>query len=376
MAEDNVSVLIVDDSALMRNLIGRIVEDAEGLSVAGKAMNGKFALQKIPKLSPDIITLDLEMPEMNGIEFLKARKEQGIDIPVVVLSSLAKKEAKITMEALQLGAADFLLKPTGTEGSDIKKISRQLVSALHAYGLNYKKGRDIKPGTERGKPAEAGETAAAEAEVPPASAPVTPVTVPIERPAVPIEIVAIGISTGGPNALREVFASIDAKLPVPVVVVQHMPAGFTGEFAKSLDKISPLTIAEAKDGDILKPGKVFIAPGNFHIEVEKRKLAGVVTVNSNPPLNGHRPSADILFASVARHFGSSALAVIMTGMGKDGAREIGAVYKAGGITMAQDRQTCVVYGMPKVAVENGFINHICSLSEIGREIGRIVGESK
>ncbi len=376
MGKDTVSVLIVDDSALMRNLIGKIVENAEGLEIAGKAMNGKFALQKIDTLQPDVIVLDLEMPEMNGIDFLRARRERNIDIPVVILSSLAKKGAKITMEALNLGASDFIMKPSGSVSGDIQTVGRHIVDALRAYGLNYKKQRGVIITQEEPRQhAPVLEKPAAPEAKRRTEAPLVPLTASPKKAAGAIELVVIGISTGGPNALREVFSHIDADLPVPVVVVQHMPAGFTEEFAKSLDRVSPLSITEAKDGDVLQAGRVFIAPGNFHIEVEKRRLASVVTLSSADLVNGHRPSADVLFASAVKQYKNNILAVIMTGMGKDGAREIGSIRAAGGITIGQNRETCVVYGMPKVAIENGYIQHVVPLNEIGPLIGRLAKEN-
>lgn len=360
-----ISVLIVDDSALMRNLISRIIEHAEGLVVAGTAMNGEFALQKIPKLKPDVIVLDLEMPEMNGIEFLEERKKRGIDIPVVILSSLARKGAQITMEALGLGASDFIMKPSGPVSEDIQKVGEHLVNAVKAYGLNYRKKRGVIITEEAADKVKTGK-------------PVLSVTAsaPAKAKAGPIELIAIGISTGGPNALREVFSHIEPELNIPVIVVQHMPAGFTQEFAKSLDRICPLDVAEAKDEDLLKPGRVLIAPGNFHVKVEKRRLAGIVRLSSTDPVNGHRPSADVLFSSVAKQYGSKSLAVIMTGMGKDGAREIGEIAQSGGVTIAQDEKSCVVFGMPKVAIEQGFIQYVLPLKDVAPTIGRIVSELK
>ena len=381
MGKNTVSVLIVDDSALMRNLIGKIIEAADGLEIAGKAMNGKFALQKIDSLRPDVIVLDLEMPEMNGIEFLKERKKRGIKIPVVILSSLAKKGAKITMEALNLGASDFIMKPSGSVSGDIHTVGKHLVDAVLAYGLNYRKQHGVVFAEEQMQL----QAPAARKKELPAKAPreekkeaaaLVPLAVPPKKVTAKIELAVIGISTGGPNALREVFAHVDADFPVPVVVVQHMPAGFTEEFAKSLDRISPLSILEAKNGDILQPGRVLIAPGNQHIEVEKRRLASVVTLSSNELVNGHRPSADVLFASAVKHYKKNILAVIMTGMGRDGAREIGSIRAAGGVTVGQNQETCVVYGMPKVAIENGYIQHVAALNDIGPLISRLVKENR
>jgi two-component system chemotaxis response regulator CheB len=191
----------------------------------------------------------------------------------------------------------------------------------------------------------------------------------------PVEILAIGISTGGPNALRKVFAEIDPDFPLPVVVVQHMPAGFTTEFAKSLDRICPLEVKEAEEGDLLKTGRILICPGNYHIEVEKRRLAGVVRLNQKDTVNGHRPSADVLFASVAEQYGGRSIALIMTGMGRDGAREIGSIHRKGGITIGQDAASSIVYGMPRVAAEMGHVQHIVALEDIAETLNRLAREN-
>jgi len=367
---DPVSVLVVDDSALMRNLISKIIEATPGLAVADRAMNGVFALQKIPRCDPDAIVLDLEMPEMNGIEFLKERKRLGIDVPVVILSSLAKKGAQVTMEALALGAADFVTKPSGSTSSDIHTVAGELARLLLAHGTQYRRQRGkqlrqlefdaperfFEPAPTLGRPA----TERPKAEPPK----------PLRAPG-PIEIIAIGISTGGPNALREVFAGIDAELSQPVLVVQHMPPGFTEEFAKSLDRICPLEVKEAADGDLLKPGRVLIAPGDKHLLVERRSLGSVARLSDSAPVNGHRPSADVLFESVAKTYGNRALGVIMTGMGRDGARELGSIFREGGLTLGQDEASSVVYGMPKVAFELGHVTKQVKLSDMAEEISRI-----
>ena len=189
-----------------------------------------------------------------------------------------------------------------------------------------------------------------------------------------MEIIALGISTGGPNALREVFSKIDGDLKQPILVVQHMPAGFTAEFAKSLDKLCPLEVKEAADGDLVKSGRILIAPGDKHISVEKRSLATTVSLSDDPPVNGHRPSADVLFSSVAREYGGRAMGVIMTGMGKDGARELGAIYREGGITLGQDEASSVVYGMPRVAWELGHVVEQVSLNHMAERICALAKE--
>ncbi len=367
----DISVMICDDSALMRNLIGRIVEEADGLVLAGKAMNGKFLLDKIPRIKPDIILLDLEMPEMNGIEFLKERRRLNIDIPVVILSSIAVRGARVTMDALSLGASDFILKPSGSISEDIHVVRDRIVATLHAYGKKAEKGSDS---SQTRSDINRSETASTVKSKPQSSPPVTP-SIPREKGG-NIDIVAIGISTGGPNALRLVLADLDPDFPVPIVIVQHMPAGFTTEFAKSLDRICPLDVKEVTDGDVLSKGRIFIAPGNFHIEVEKKKLATIIRTSSANLVNGHRPSADVLFSSVAKHYGGNSLAVIMTGMGRDGASEIGTIYAKGGITVGQDEASSIVYGMPKVAAERGFIEHVVSVNDMASTLNKLVKEKR
>ena len=369
---DEIAVLVVDDSALMRNLIGRMVDDTPGLVVAEKAMNGNFALQKIPRVKPDVIVLDLEMPEMNGIEFLKERKNRGIDIPVVILSSIAAKGAEITMEALSLGASDFVQKPSGSISEDIHLVKDNLVAKLIGYGSSYRKsqGKKVLAPSEYAPK----ETTSKSPDLAvyfnlTAAGPAAPAAPPpqLRKPG-KTEIIAIGISTGGPDALRHVFAKLDADLNLPIVVVQHMPAGFTNEFSKSLDRICPLEVKEAEDGDIIKPGRILIAQGNRHLEVEKKVSGAYARLSDAPQVSGHRPSADVLFASVAMAYGNNALGVIMTGMGRDGAQHLGTIYKEGGMTLGQDEHSAVVYGMPRVAYELGHVMEQVSLDNMARRI--------
>jgi two-component system chemotaxis response regulator CheB len=354
-----------------------MVEDTPGLVVADKAMNGVFALQKIPRVNPDVICLDLEMPEMNGVEFLKERKKLGIKIPVVILSSIAARGAEITMEALSLGASDFIQKPSGSISEDIHTVKDALVGMLLGYGGAYRRsqGKKVLSPSEYVKKPEisAKQTSDIAAHfkmiLNPSTGPAQPPPQ-IRRPG-KTEIIAIGISTGGPDALRVVFSKIDANLKAPIVVVQHMPAGFTNEFAKSLDRICPLDVKEAEDGDIIQSGRILIAQGNKHLEVEKKALAAVVRLSDAPQVSGHRPSADVLFASVAMAYQNHALGVIMTGMGRDGAAQLGTIYKEGGMTLGQDEGSAVVYGMPRVAYELGHVMEQVSLDNMARRICEI-----
>ncbi len=376
-------VLVCDDSALMRNLISRIIDGADGLAVVGKAMNGKFALQKIPLLKPDIILLDIEMPEMNGIEFLKERRKLGINIPVVILSSLARRGAQVTMEALNLGASDFIMKPSGAISEDIHVIGDHIVETVKAYGSQFRVhsgNKPLFPGPS--SPRMAATRAASPPSKPATPAPVSRTSLYPEFPAAAtvgqrtlpekVDLLAIGISTGGPNALRKVFASLDRDFPVPIVVVQHMPPGFTLEFARSLDRICRLDVKEAEEGDVLVPGRILITPGDKHLEVEKMRLSSIVHLVDSPQVNGHRPSVDVLFKSVAREFANHVVAVIMTGMGRDGAREIGTIQRLGGITVGQDAESCVVYGMPKVAADHNYLDHVVKLPEMADTLTRLV----
>jgi len=359
--KDKIKVLVVDDSALMRSLIGKIIDSQDDMYVVGKAMNGSFALQKIPVLKPDIIILDIEMPEMNGIEFLREKDKKNIEIPVVVLSSIAQKGARVTFEALSSGASDFITKPTGEVSRNISSVAEQLCSLIRAY-TGHKLPVQRQPEERQSIPA------AMPSEIKlKENLPVYPDTSKGQ-----IEIITIGISTGGPNALRYLLSKIKKDFRIPIVIVQHMPEGFTAEFARSLGRTCPLEVKEAEDGDLILPGRVLIAPGNRHIKVEKKRLGAIVTLNEDEPVNGHRPSAGVLFKSAAGNYGNRVLGIIMTGMGKDGAAEIGEIYKAGGYTIAQDEESSVVFGMPRVAIEYGFIRKVLPLEEMADFITNLI----
>src|SRR5574344_485719 len=394
---DPIQVLVCDDSALMRNLISRIVDGTNGMHTAGIAMNGQFCLDKIPLLRPDVIVLDIEMPVMTGVQFLEKRRELGIDIPVIILSSIATKGAAVTMRCLELGASDFITKPNGSVSSDISSVANRLIELISSYGGAYARFHNktvYSPDyfLQQAKIHEAEQAAAKEGildKVKPAvdeatfaptyiSSPIhkQPATiVPLRAPG-PIEVIAIGISTGGPNALREVFAKIDPNLKQPILVVQHMPAGFTKEFAASLDRICPLDVKEAEDGDLVKPGRILIAPGDYHIVVEKKSLATIVHLSQDELRNGHRPSADVLFESVAKVYENRALGVIMTGMGRDGALKLAEMRRQGAWTLGQDEKSAIVYGMPKVAYELGAVQKQVPLDQMADEISKLAREQQ
>lgn len=394
---DSIQVLVCDDSALMRNLISRIVDSTTGMHTVGIAMNGQFCLEKIPMLHPDVIVLDIEMPVMNGVQFLEKRKELDLDIPVIILSSIATKGAAVTMKCLELGASDFITKPSGSVSCDIASVAGRLIELLSSYGGAYARyhGKNVYTPDfflQQAKIHEAEQAAAKEGILdkvkPSASSSIQPqlwstpqihhkpATIVPLRPSGQIEVIAIGISTGGPNALREVFAKIDPQLKQPILVVQHMPAGFTKEFAASLDRICPLDVKEAEDGDLVKPGRILIAPGDYHIYVERKQLATVVRLSHSDLRNGHRPSADVLFESVAKVYENHALGVIMTGMGRDGAIELAEMRKQGAWTLGQDEQTAIVYGMPKVAWELGAVQKQVPLEQMAAEISQLANEQK
>lgn len=404
---DDISVFVCDDSALMRNVITRVIDSTPGMKVVEKAMNGQFLINKLEYTKPDVIVLDIEMPVMNGIEYLRYRKEHGPDIPVIILSSIAEKGAAVTVEALELGACDFITKPNGSVSADINSVADRLVEMIASYGgaqaringktvygIDYyvklnsqraierklqsalgEKAKDVTMSFLKPVPApEEPKTVQSHTQQPSVQKEIKPIT-PLQ-PSGKIELIAIGISTGGPNALREVFSAIDPDVKQPVMVVQHMPAGFTKEFAASLDRICPLSVKEAEDGDVLESGHVYIAPGNFHITVEHTATGKyLVRTNQEPPRNGHRPSADVLFESVAKVFGNHSLGVIMTGMGKDGAVELAEMRKKGAWTLGQDEKSAIVYGMPRVAWELGAVQKQVSLKDMAKEISTLAKEN-
>ena len=346
-----IRVLVVDDSVVVRKLLSEALASSAEVQVAGTASSGAIALAKIPQLNPDVITLDIEMPGLNGIQTLAEIRKMYPKLPVIMFSTLTERGAAITLEALAQGASDYMTKPTNSESlaSAMERVRSELTAKIVSLA-----GR--------------GRTGPALAKSP------SPVRRRSGHPR--IDILAIGTSTGGPNALAEVIPHLPGDFPVPVVVVQHMPPLFTRLLAERLNSQSQLPVQEAEAGKMLVPGQVWIAPGNYHMTVA-RKGAGVsLNLNQDPPENSCRPAVDVLFRSVAQTYGANVLGVVMTGMGSDGARGAAHIRDAGGEVVVQDEASSVVWGMPGAVVEAGTADKICPLPEISVEIVRRVSSSR
>jgi two-component system, chemotaxis family, protein-glutamate methylesterase/glutaminase len=337
-----IRVLVVDDSALMRKLIPAILARDPSIEVVGTAMDGAFALKKIEELRPDVVTLDLEMPRMDGMETLRLIMRRA-PLPVILFSTHSKEGAYSTLKALALGAVDFIAKPTDAAAGHLDTIADQLIDKIKV--AKRAAGRRL-------------------------PMPVVPIDPPdlkkgTRTALAPNRIIALGVSTGGPNALQYVLSQIPADFPASILVVQHMPEGFTEMFARRLDECCAVDVQEAKSGDLLLAGRVLICPGNRHMMVRRMPRGDMAVLSDSPPVNGHRPSVDVMFHSVAQEFGLTAVGVLMTGMGEDGAEGLGAIKAAGGMTIAQSEDTCVVSGMPRAAILKGYANKIVPLDSMG-----------
>lgn len=332
-----VRVLVIDDSALMRKLISQMLEKDPSIQVVGTAMDGEFGLKKIEELNPHVVTLDLEMPRMDGMETLRQimRKHR---LPVIIVSSHSTEGAASTFKALALGAFDFVAKPSDGGSAHMGDIAAELIAKIKA--------------AEKAQPRL---NVPLTFTVPQAQKAAHPPTAP------PSKVVAIGISTGGPNALQEMLSRLPADFPGTILIVQHMPEGFTEMFARRLNECCAIHVKEAHSGDVLQAGRALICPGNKHMRVRRMPLGDVVVLGDEDRVNGHRPSVEVLFKSVASEFGSKAVGVLMTGMGEDGAEGLGELKAAGAVTIAQDEASCVVYGMPKAAIEKGYAQRVVSL---------------
>jgi two-component system chemotaxis response regulator CheB len=348
-----IRILVVDDSVVIRKLLSDTLSADSELEVVGSAGDGRIALAKIAQLHPDLITLDIEMPVMNGLQTLVELRKLYPKLPVVMFSTLTERGAGATLDALSLGASDYAAKPgnSGSVAASIASIQAELIPKIKALCASPVRERITLP--------------------PPK--PLANIRRPTHRR---IEIVAIGTSTGGPNALAEVLPRLPKSFPVPVVVAQHMPPIFTRLLAERLSAHSAISIREGSEGIVLNPGEAWIAPGNFHMTVKQVAIGSRLQLNQNPPENSCRPSVDVLFRSVAEVYGASVLGVVMTGMGADGVLGARRIRERGGEVIIQDEASSIVWGMPGLVHAAGQADAVYPLDQLGQEITRRVRESR
>ena len=361
-------VLVVDDTVIYRKIVSDLLDELPGVEVVGTANNGKIAMSKIASLKPDILTLDIEMPEMNGLDVLERMRVEAPEVGAIVLSTLTHKGGDLTMQALELGAFDFITKPqNGSMEENRKEIKNAINSMLKAFIRrqeikNILKGKisviqgPSKKEVKRGSDSVVKRRKAV-----------------VGRKGTRAEIVGIGVSTGGPKALSQMMPKIPPDIDVPILIVQHMPPIFTRSLARNLDSKCSIEVKEAVDGESVQPNKAFIAPGGKQMKV----VAGadginrIIRITDDPPENSCKPSIDYLFRSIAQHFVGRSAGVIMTGMGSDGSLGLQLMKKNGSLIIAQNEETCVVYGMPKKPIEDGIVDVIAPLDRIATEIYRV-----
>ncbi len=352
---NKIRVLVVDDSALMRLMISDILNSDKGIEVVATARDGEDGIKKVTELRPDVVTLDIEMPGLDGLHALGYIMSE-IPTPVVMLSAFTKKGTEATFRALEYGAVDFVSKPSGPVSHNIKAVGDELIAKVKvAAGVDLGKLEFIRPEKIDRKYLKTKS----------------------EKTIPEIKVVAIGASTGGPRALEKIFCQLDPDIPAGLLVVQHMPKGFTKTFAGRLDRKCMIKVKEAKAGDKIEQGKALIAPGDYHmsitIETTGNNMAGgLISLNQEPPVYGLRPTVDAMMLSAAEVYGNRAVGVILTGMGSDGAKGMKAIKENKGRTIAQNKDTCVVYGMPKAAVEEGAVDKVVPLDKIAEEIKKML----
>lgn len=354
-----IRVLLVDDSVVIRRMLTDVLSSDADIEVMGTASNGKLALQKLALGLPDLVVMDVEMPVLSGLETLPELRRLYPKLPVIMFSTLTTRGGQATLDALSLGASDYVAKPAnmGSVGESIEKIKAELLPKIKALGG-----------------AGTGVAAKGAARPPVMASRGAPATArPRNTVASRVDVVVIGVSTGGPNALQQIVPKLPANLPVPVLMVQHMPALFTQLLAERLDAASPLKVVEATSGMTVSPGTVYIAPGDFHMIPERSGTNVVVRLNQNPPENSCRPAADPMFRAAAEIWGPATLAVVLTGMGQDGCLGAGEIVAAGGQCFAQDEATSVVWGMPGFVTRAGHADKNVGLTNVADEIVRRCG---
>jgi two-component system, chemotaxis family, protein-glutamate methylesterase/glutaminase len=349
-------ILVVDDAVVFRRLVAEELSKDPALEVVGTAANGRIALQKMTQVSPDLVILDVEMPEMDGLATLRELRKTYPRLPVIMFSALTERGASETLDALALGASDYFTKPTTVGGLDasLEVLRAELIPEIKALCTAAREKAAGPPAARSGTFA--------------------PVPRPQGRPTKsgPIEVVVLGTSTGGPNALAQVFAGLPADFPVPILLVQHMPPMFTRLLAERLSAESKIRVQEATSGSVLQPGLAWIAPGDYHMIVVRDGTQVRLLIHQDPPEHSCRPAVDVLLRSVAQTFGANSLTVIMTGMGSDGLRGCESVREAGGQILVQDEVTSVVWGMPGYVARAGLADRVLPVSLIADEILRRV----
>ncbi|MDO8787766.1 MAG: chemotaxis response regulator protein-glutamate methylesterase [Sulfuritalea sp.] len=341
-----IRVLVVDDSALMRALLTEIINGASDLEVVGCAPDPIAAREMIKALNPDVLTLDVEMPRMDGLEFLD-RLMRLRPMPVIMISSFTQAGSDVTLRALELGAIDYVTKPRAENISLLRDYAEEIRDKLRgARGARL--------------------ISTARVGAPPAPTLAQP-NGSFSARLLTEKVIAIGASTGGTEAIKAVLCSLPEEMP-PIVMVQHMPEAYTASFAQRLDSLSKLTVVEARGGELLQPGTAYLAPGHSHMRVRKSGNGFVLCLSQEAPVNRHRPAADVLFGSIAEQAGQHGLGVILTGMGKDGAQGLLAMRQAGAWNIGQDQASCIVYGMPREAAEIGALDEVASLGDISARI--------
>jgi len=351
-----IKVFIVDDSALIRQTISLILKDNLWVEVIGTAFNPYNATEKLQTLKPDVILLDIQMPEMDGLTFLRKLMKQQ-PLPVIIFSSYAEEGSFNALKAFEYGAIEVIEKPKFSTTNELEKYKDKLTDAIKTAALANVKAKSVETDSKK------------------------EIIYEIKHKISPINheivnfVVAIGASTGGTEAIKRVLEEIPENFP-PIVVTQHMPEGFTNSFAKRLDSLSKITVKEAENNDILKFGHAYIANGGKHLEIKKQLTNFQLVLSDTPPVNRHKPAVDVMFKSVADNFGSNAIGVILTGMGADGSKGLKEMKAKGAHTIAQDENSCIVFGMPKVAISIGAVDMVLPIYDIARYLQKIISPTK
>lgn len=346
-------VLLVDDAVVVRKALSLAIAQDCDLEVAGTAVNGRIALAKFPAIKPDVVLLDFEMPEMDGLETVRELRKIDARVPIIMFSSLTERGASVTLEALSLGASDYVAKPSNVDiTATLEAISRELIPKIRALCHLPDLQPNLIPSPRPCLPAP------------------STILAPRARLLAPVQVVAIGVSTGGPDALTRLLPSLPANFPVPVVIAQHMPPIFTSLLAARLAAKSALPVRECVSGELLTPGCVVIAPGDFHMVVNQENGVMILRTHQGPRENFCRPSVDVLFRSLANVYGARALAVVLTGMGQDGLKGCETLRQAGARIYVQDEASSVVWGMPGFVARGGLADKILPLDHLGAEIVR------